>query len=486
MEESERPTKLRKLSHGSSEPSTTLVASESVAEKPNSTPSHTAQNAEVEASTLSTNKSTYQTAQETNTESAIPESPTDQSSATPTRPQLSKNQLKKLKKAAEWEAGREDRKIRRKDKEKAKKARRRAEKEAGIVTEDRPILEPYSNARPRAHVLLPVTFMLDCSFDKYMVERESISLGTQITRCYSDLHRSTLQAHMVVSGWTEENENRKRFEGLLKGMYRNWRGVMFTEEGIVGASVLAEEKMKGPKGGRMQGAFVEYAASNRRWIGNDLTLENGEDSTGKDLLKVNEQVPVNDSQEKSSTDYLEHKSSKAAHFKALEDQAEVIYLTSDSPNTLTELKPYHTYIIGGIVDKNRHKGLCYKLALDTNKDPSTKEKLGGRQIQTAKLPIGEYMHMSSRQVLATNHVMEIMLRWLECKDWGEAFMRVMPKRKGAVLKEEFGSNGVHDSGRAASESESEEHELSLHDELDNSENGQGYREDAEQIESNEE
>ena len=42
--------------------------------------------------------------------------------------------------------------------------------------------------------------------------------------------------------------------------------------------------------------------------------------------------------------------------------------------------------------------------------------------------------MTSRFVLATNHVCEIMLRWLELGAWGEAFMKVMPKRKGGVLK----------------------------------------------------
>ena len=100
---------------------------------------------------------------------------------------------------------------------------------------------------------------------------------------------------------------------------------------------------------------------------------------------------------------------------------EIVYLTSDSPNTLFCLQPYSTYIIGGIVDKNRHKGICYKKATDAG-------------VKTAKLPIGDYMQMNSRFVLATNHVSEIIVRWLECGDWGKAFERVIPKRKGGVLK----------------------------------------------------
>ena len=115
----------------------------------------------------------------------------------------------------------------------------------------------------------------------------------------------------------------------------------------------------------------------------------------------------------------------------LQDEAELVYLTSESDNTLTELKPYSTYIIGGLVDKNREKGICYKRA--TN-----------RGIKTAKLPIGEFMDMRSRKVLATNHVNEIMLRWLECGDWGEAFVKVIPKRKGGKLKKAAENDGSHD------------------------------------------
>jgi tRNA (guanine9-N1)-methyltransferase len=103
----------------------------------------------------------------------------------------------------------------------------------------------------------------------------------------------------------------------------------------------------------------------------------------------------------------------------------IVYLTSDSPHTLDVLAPYTSYIIGGLVDKNRHKGVCFKRAC-------------ARYIPTAKLPIGKYMTMQSRSVLATNHVVEIMVRWLEHGDWARAFTEVIPKRKLAKPRADVG------------------------------------------------
>ncbi len=295
---------------------------------------------------------------------------------------MSKRKLKKLKRDQEWEENREERKAKRKQKIKEKKERRRAALGAGapvgVVLPNPSDNATQSNAafklrgkRQHHSIQLPITIILDCAFDDLMSEKECKSLGAQITRCYSDNQKAPFKAHLVISSF--QGRLKERFDKVLSGQYSSWKGVRFYEDDFCEVGEQAKEWMKGDHGGEISGALAKKESPE-------------ESSAMKDI-----------------------------------EAGELVYLTSDSPDTLTELKPYSTYVIGGLVDRNRHKGICYKRAME-------------RGVKTAKLPIGDYMQMTSRFVLATNHVAEIMLRWLELGNWGEAFLRVIPKRKGGFLK----------------------------------------------------
>lgn len=296
-------------------------------------------------------------------------------------PPLSKNKLKKLKRDQEWEANRAKRKEKRREKQNEKKQRKRAARQestpnapknqtpANLNGQEKKIIDPKKSTR-QEYTQLPITIVLDCGFDDLMIDKEQKSLASQVTRSYSDNHKAPLQAHLAITSFG--GHLKERFDGVLAGHHRSWKNVRFLEGDFVQAAEQAKEWMKGGHGGKLAGALAK-----------------------KD------------------------DSAQASH--ELDEAGEVVYLTSDSPDTLTKLRPYSTYIIGGLVDRNRHKGVCYKRAMD-------------RGMRTARLPIGDYMQMTSRFVLATNHVAEIMLRWLELDDWGKAFLQVMPKRKGGVLK----------------------------------------------------
>jgi tRNA (guanine9-N1)-methyltransferase len=208
-------------------------------------------------------------------------------------------------------------------------------------------------------------------------------LGLQITRCYSDNRKAQYRTHLALSSFG--GKMKERFDGILAQQYTSWKGFRFFEEDFVAVAGKSKEWMTGAEGGKVAGAMVQDKEENGQTL---------EDAT---------------------------------------EEGEIIYLSSESDNVLTHLKPNSTYIIGGLVDKNRHKGICHKRAV-------------ARGIKTAKLPIKEYLEMRDRQVLVTNHVLEILLKWMEFGDWGKAFMEVMPKRKGGKLREDGGDDEASEVG----------------------------------------
>lgn len=72
------------------------------------------------------------------------------------------------------------------------------------------------------------------------------------------------------------------------------------------------------------------------------------------------------------------------------EKERIVYLSSESDTILEKLEDDTCYVIGGLVDHNFHKGLCYDRA----------QKAG---VRTAKLPLSEFIDIRTRTVLTINH-----------------------------------------------------------------------------------
>lgn len=354
------------------------------------------------------------------------DSPGQQTAPTATKPEggeqddtppMSKSALKRLRKRQEWEEGAEDRRKRRKEKQRERKDRQREQRDALLAQGvDRSVL--YPKREPSTTV--PVAVVLDCDFESYMTDKERVSLSSQVTRSYSDNRAAKYRAHLWVAGW--RGRLLERFNGPLDGQYRNWRGVGFFEGDFAECSLRAAEKMRAHPG-EMIGSLQRSLDAGPGWTRDD-----------------SDPLPLPDPEPEPSQ----------AH-------RDIVYLTSDSPYTLERLEPNKCYIVGGLVDRNREKGLCYRRARE-------------RGIRTARLPIGQFMVMQSRQVLATNHVVEIMLKWLEYEDWAAAFEAVIPKRKGGVLRKRTESESRDE---AAGEADAAVEEAEAEAEEEQKEEGEG-------------
>lgn len=141
------------------------------------------------------------------------------------------------------------------------------------------------------------------------------------------------------------------------------------------------------------------------------------------------------------------------------DPSSMVYLTADTDETITSLDESKTYIIGGLVDRNRYKHVCLDRA----------RSLG---LQVARLPIdpanltkktAEGKHLSSRKVLTVNQVFDILVGWTEQFEgrqgkepsWEEALERGLPGRKFAQRTEagDDGGEKVEAGGDAGEEVE---------------------------------
>ncbi|XP_072452854.1 tRNA methyltransferase 10 homolog B isoform X4 [Notamacropus eugenii] len=104
----------------------------------------------------------------------------------------------------------------------------------------------------------------------------------------------------------------------------------------------------------------------------------------------------------------------------------LVYLTPDSEHALEDVDTDKVYIIGGLVDESIQKKL-------------TLQKAHENSIQTARLPIQEYMVKNANaknyhsEILAINQVFDILSTYVETRNWPAALKTGVSLGKGYVI-----------------------------------------------------
>ncbi|GAA5845134.1 hypothetical protein JCM11251_008006 [Rhodosporidiobolus azoricus] len=334
------------------------------------------------------------------------------------QPALSKSALKRQRKDEAFKAAKLQRRAHEKEKRKAKAAETRRLVAEGLME------KPASKKKKVVGRQSPygARVVVDMGFDELMTEKEVKSMSSQLAYCYSANRSVQHPFPLLISS----------FKGRLRQIFENrkdhasWRGVEWWEEGF---EALYDGDSEGP-GGRTKDAL--------RQDGTGATTSGPRDASPNSISPPTIDLPApaaashNPSASEPAAPSSPSQGSSAPPSAPLIQigalagrprsscpKSSVVYLTGDSPNVLTSLEPGKTYVLGGIVDRNRYKNLCLNKA----------NELG---IAHAQLPIGEFLpEMQTRKVLTVNQVYEILINWVADPDggWREALRKVMPERK---------------------------------------------------------
>lgn len=287
---------------------------------------------------------------------------------------LSKNAQKRALKMAR----RQERKMEHRAKEKAgKKEKKRKRAERLAAGEQLSEEERQKRAKvDRAKEPFAARVVLDLGFDDKMSDKEITSLCSQLAYVYSVNRRSSNPFRSLL--FTSLNgRTLSRLEKLNDAGYKRWAGTEWWAEGYERLWVQNSAGSASGDGENSGGAATE----------NDRAEDNEDDNDPEKLLAT----PVS--------------------------QDRVVYLTADSTEVLEELKEGETYVIGGLCDHNRYKNLCLDKARESG-------------VRAAQLPIGRFLsHLTTRKVLTVNQVFEILVKWVETRDWELSLYAVIPKRK---------------------------------------------------------
>jgi len=142
---------------------------------------------------------------------------------------------------------------------------------------------------------------------------------------------------------------------------------------------------------------------------------------------LKEKTPVMEGLKKATQNFLDSWVIERTHVHFLQlyykRPKDLIYLTADCEEDLEELKETEIYIIGGILDRNRMKGVTAGFAKEAG-------------IKMRRLPIEKYMRITQQSsVLTIDQVFNALLAWWNWGCWRKALQYSIPERKGFKLKE---------------------------------------------------
>lgn len=235
----------------------------------------------------------------------------------------------------------------------------------------------------------------DCNFEDQMTWKEVNSLSLQLRYTYAMNRKSSMPVHIDVCSLKSGCDTRKHME-KVDGFPDSWANRAYH----------CHE-------GSLEEVFGE-------------ALSNIGKNKDEDKQENDEEGQIDSKEDSGSS-----KDNCQQSLPKLRPNHQLVYLTGDSEETLSTLDNNTTYIIGGIVDRNRLK----RAAIDRAEAIGSSSTL---PIKTARLPLNEHLDFkASTRVLTCNHVFEILLKFREngYQDWGKAVLSVLPDRKDIHQKE---------------------------------------------------
>jgi Trm5-related predicted tRNA methylase len=289
---------------------------------------------------------------------------------------------------------------------------------------------------------------LDCSFESQMTSKECNSLALQIRYVYAVNRRSTHPVHVDICGLGRKQQHSSSSSSSSKtrtqlenvdGFPDRWKDRAFhchdDDVEVVYSNFIRCNDDDDDAKKKTEDVDDDRGSNNNNDHNDfdDTTIGKNEDD-GREEENSSTVVAKNDTPKNANNvndDDTIVKSSGKSLSQQLPPNHKFVYLTGDSPNTLTTLNDNTTYIIGGIVDRNRLKLATLHRAEYIN------NQLPQLNVTTARLPLEEYLDFKgSTRILTCNHVFEILLHYRAngYTDWRTAIMAVLPCRKDVEEK----------------------------------------------------